>query len=30
MKNKINNLQKNFYFQNLVDEDKTSLNNSHS
>ncbi len=30
MKNKINNLQKNFYYQNLVDEDKTSLNNSHS
>jgi cell division protein FtsI (penicillin-binding protein 3) len=30
MKNKINNLQKNFYFQNLVDEDKKSLNNSHS
>jgi len=30
MKNKINNLQKNFYFQNLVDEDKTGLNNSHS
>jgi cell division protein FtsI (penicillin-binding protein 3) len=30
MKNQTNNLQKNFYFQNLIDEDKTSLNNSHS
>ncbi|MEY3825119.1 MAG: hypothetical protein RLZZ13_1094, partial [Pseudomonadota bacterium] len=30
MKNKINNIQKNFYFQNFINDDKININNSNS
>ena len=30
MKNKINNIQKNFYFQNFTNDDKININSSNS